>query len=229
MPVTKIAAYLWICSRWLRSATRFGEQAGTPYSRCGRTKVPYRGMKADFERSWKERLIMTIMIFAASVHWAEGENILPVRTPRSLTNLDTGMGVPDICGDYLLNHFSPFVANRPYRPASHAQLCDCSATPATTCPSYHSHAHVYNSVTVSLYTLPPSSYMSVCVFKNSHPSNYASVLPSWRTFQLTTTLWCCSSAVRWRNPHSLCLVFSSSQLSLRGYPPILPLLLLLQL
>ncbi len=27
------------------SATRFGEQAGIPYSRCGRTKAPYKGMK----------------------------------------------------------------------------------------------------------------------------------------------------------------------------------------
>ncbi len=24
-------------------ATRFGEQAGIPYSRCGRTKAPYKG------------------------------------------------------------------------------------------------------------------------------------------------------------------------------------------
>ncbi len=36
------------------SATGFGEQAGIPYSRCGRTKAPFKGMKADFERSWKE-------------------------------------------------------------------------------------------------------------------------------------------------------------------------------
>ncbi len=33
---------------------RFGEQAGKSYLRCGRTKA----LKADFERSWKERLIM---------------------------------------------------------------------------------------------------------------------------------------------------------------------------
>ncbi len=63
------------------SATRFGEQAGIPYSRCGRTKAPYKGMKADLERSWKERLIKKInrlALFAASVHGAEGENILSV-------------------------------------------------------------------------------------------------------------------------------------------------------
>ncbi len=34
-------------------------------------------------------------LFAASVHRAEGENILSVGTPRYLINLDTGMGVPD--------------------------------------------------------------------------------------------------------------------------------------
>ncbi len=38
------------------SATRYGEQTGMPYSRCGRTKVPYKGMKADFERSWNDSL-----------------------------------------------------------------------------------------------------------------------------------------------------------------------------
>ncbi len=31
---------------------------GMPFSRCGRTKVPYNWLKADFERPWKERLIM---------------------------------------------------------------------------------------------------------------------------------------------------------------------------
>ncbi len=44
MPVTNLGANLWIRSRWLMSATRFGEQAGIPYSRCGRTKAPYKGM-----------------------------------------------------------------------------------------------------------------------------------------------------------------------------------------
>ncbi len=33
------------------------QQAGTPYSKLGRTKSTYNGIKADFERSWKERLI----------------------------------------------------------------------------------------------------------------------------------------------------------------------------
>ncbi len=61
------------------SATRFGEQAGIPYSRCGRTKAPLKGMKADFDRSKKERLVMKInrlALCAASVHGAEGENTL---------------------------------------------------------------------------------------------------------------------------------------------------------
>ncbi len=47
------------------------EKADIPYSRCGRTKAPYKGMKVDFERSWKERLIMKInrlALFASSVH-----------------------------------------------------------------------------------------------------------------------------------------------------------------
>ncbi len=47
--------------RWLISATRFGERADIPCSRCGRTKAPYKGMKADSERFWKERLIMKMM------------------------------------------------------------------------------------------------------------------------------------------------------------------------
>ncbi len=71
MPVTNLVANLWVRSRWLMPATRFGEQAGLPYSRCGRTKAPYKGMIADFERSWKERLIMKInrlALFAAAVH-----------------------------------------------------------------------------------------------------------------------------------------------------------------
>ncbi len=71
MSVTNLVAYLCIRSRWLISATRIGEQAGLPYSRCGRTKAPYKEMKVDFERSWKERLIMEInrlALFAASVH-----------------------------------------------------------------------------------------------------------------------------------------------------------------
>ncbi len=55
MPVTKVVANLWIRSRWLMSATRFGEQAGILYSRCGRTKAPYKGMKADFEVSLKKK------------------------------------------------------------------------------------------------------------------------------------------------------------------------------
>ncbi len=57
------------CSSSLNS--RFGEQAGIPYSRCGPTKAPIKGMKADFERYLKERLIMKVnrlALFAVSVH-----------------------------------------------------------------------------------------------------------------------------------------------------------------
>ncbi len=74
MPVTNLVAYLSSHPKWLISATRFGEQAGTPYSRCGRTKASYKEMKADFEISWKERLIVKInglALFAASVHRVE--------------------------------------------------------------------------------------------------------------------------------------------------------------
>ncbi len=74
--LTNLVANLWIRSRWLMSATRFGEQTGIIYTRCGRTKSPYKGIKADFERSWKERFIMKInrlALFAAAVHWAEKE------------------------------------------------------------------------------------------------------------------------------------------------------------
>ncbi len=81
MPLTILVAYLSSRPKWLISAKRFGKQAGTPYSRCGRTKASYKEMKADFERSWKERLIVKInglALFAASVHRVEGKNILPV-------------------------------------------------------------------------------------------------------------------------------------------------------
>ncbi len=98
MPVTNLVAYLWISSRWLISATRFVEQVDIAQSKCGRTKAPYKGMRGNFERSWEERFNIKInrhALFAASVHWAGGENIISVWTPRPLTNLDTGMGVPD--------------------------------------------------------------------------------------------------------------------------------------
>ncbi len=39
------------------SGTRFGEHAGLPYSRCGRTKASFKGMKAYFD------LIMKYMPF----------------------------------------------------------------------------------------------------------------------------------------------------------------------
>ncbi len=60
MPFTIFVANLGIRCRWLIYATGFGKQAGIPYSRCGLTKASYKGMKADFDRSWKERLIMKI-------------------------------------------------------------------------------------------------------------------------------------------------------------------------
>ncbi len=73
MPVTTPEAKLLIRSRSATiSPTRFGEQAGIPYSRCGHTKAPYKRMNADIEKSWKERLIMNNSrrtIFEASVDW----------------------------------------------------------------------------------------------------------------------------------------------------------------
>ncbi len=51
----------------------------TIFGQYGRSKAPYKGMKAYFKTSQKERLIMQIIrlaLFAASVHQAEGENIL---------------------------------------------------------------------------------------------------------------------------------------------------------
>ncbi len=70
MSVTNLVVNLRIRSKWLISSTRFGEQTVIPYLRCGRTKAPYNGMKADFERSWKERLVMKIIFFA--LHVASG-------------------------------------------------------------------------------------------------------------------------------------------------------------
>ncbi len=81
MPVTCRVAHLGIRSRRLISGTRFDAQAGIPYSRYVRTEAPYKKIKADFGRSWKERLTMKInrlALFAASVHSAEGENIVLV-------------------------------------------------------------------------------------------------------------------------------------------------------
>ncbi len=39
IPVTNLVDKLWI-----RSAMMFGEQTGIPFSKCGRTKAPYKGM-----------------------------------------------------------------------------------------------------------------------------------------------------------------------------------------
>ncbi len=60
MPVTNLVAYLWIRSKWLISATRFGEQAGVPYLRCGSTKALYKWKKADFERSWAKLICLSL-------------------------------------------------------------------------------------------------------------------------------------------------------------------------
>ncbi len=81
MPVTNLVAYLLIRSRWLISETKFGKHAGIPYSRCGRTKAPYKEEIANCERSWMERLFMKINrldLFTASMHLAEGENVISV-------------------------------------------------------------------------------------------------------------------------------------------------------
>ncbi len=64
MPVTKFVANLWIRYRWSISPTRFDELACIPYSRCRRTKSLCKWMKANFERSWKENLIIKINRFA---------------------------------------------------------------------------------------------------------------------------------------------------------------------
>ncbi len=53
MPVTNFVAFLWIRSRWLRSATRFGEQAGIPYPRCGRAWKPISGDLGRSALSWR--------------------------------------------------------------------------------------------------------------------------------------------------------------------------------
>ncbi len=98
MPFTIFVANLWISSRWLISATRYGKQTGITDSRYGRTKVSYNGVKANFKRFWENSIIMSvirIVLFAASMHWAEEGNTLSVWTLRSLTNLYTVLGVPN--------------------------------------------------------------------------------------------------------------------------------------
>ncbi len=45
MPLNSLVVYLWIRSNWLISSTRFGKQADTPHSKCGRTNAPYNGTK----------------------------------------------------------------------------------------------------------------------------------------------------------------------------------------
>ncbi len=67
MPITNLVTNFWIRSRWLISATKFGEQAEIPYSKCGRTKAPYKGMKADFER-YISREIFTLIISETPIH-----------------------------------------------------------------------------------------------------------------------------------------------------------------
>ncbi len=70
-------ANLRIRFKWLTSATKFGEQAGIPYSRCQCHEASYNGIKSDFGRPLKERSIKEInrlTLFASSVNGAEGEN-----------------------------------------------------------------------------------------------------------------------------------------------------------
>ncbi len=61
----------------------------------------------------------------------------------------------DGCGDYLLLHFPPFVANRQSCPASHAQPCDCP-------PLHHPLVTIYLSYPLGYPTLVmyPTSYCS---------------------------------------------------------------------
>ncbi len=90
MPVTNLVAYLLIRSRWLISATKFNKHAA--YHIRGAAALRPRIKIANFERSWMERLFMKInrlALFTASMHLAE---------ERSLTNLDTEMGMADPSG-----------------------------------------------------------------------------------------------------------------------------------
>ncbi len=64
-----------LCSQ----SKRFVEHACTPYSMCGYTSAPYNEMKPDFERAWKELLVMTISHSVCTLSRGRG----------SLTNLDT--------------------------------------------------------------------------------------------------------------------------------------------
>ncbi len=79
MPVTKLVVNLLIRSKLLISTTRFGEQAGVSYWRCGRTKAPYNGMKNDCEKPWKKRLIRKfnrLASFSVLAHRADRYNLL---------------------------------------------------------------------------------------------------------------------------------------------------------
>ncbi len=86
MPITNLIANLCIRSKWFISATRFGEQACMPNSRCGNTKSLYNWMKTDFERSvagGSIKKINRLAFFAASLHGAEVGNKVSLWTPKS--------------------------------------------------------------------------------------------------------------------------------------------------
>ncbi len=77
MAVTHLVANLWIHSKLLISARRLGEQVGIPYSRCGRFKAPYNWLKGDFERPWKERLIVLPYLLLQYTEQGGGLHCLP--------------------------------------------------------------------------------------------------------------------------------------------------------
>ncbi len=92
-----------------RYQLRLVEQAGIPYSRCGRTKFSYNGMDADFERPWRERFIMRInrlALFAASVHWAEAEKTFFAYNVRLITHVCLEIFPPNHWSTVLLPEFN---------------------------------------------------------------------------------------------------------------------------
>ncbi len=55
------------CTGSLTPDTKFGERTDNPYFIFGCTTAPYNGMKPEFERSWKEHLIMKISGFVRNI------------------------------------------------------------------------------------------------------------------------------------------------------------------
>ncbi len=84
---------------WTRS--RFDKQASIPYLRSGRTNARGKGWHPISKDLWMSTLAGRSIALLYSQHkCTEGENILSVWTPRSLTNLDTGVGMPDPSGEH---------------------------------------------------------------------------------------------------------------------------------